>query len=1022
MKIVSTLKKFGVIQEMNDWYDHFIDGTGGAPKTDEKILEYVNDLILSAYRGNVRETNKCKLAPWIIKQVSDIGYENLTGDYNIKFEKILKWFIKSNEDDYSKIENSNIEQALEIIKKEESEKTSSVSDENAPHLEAEKQGRIKRLYNVNDGSKRIWVEVIDGSWLSEPGELNEYNKWGVMCQVGSGFAGSENQNIQLIGPPNGHPNGLWSTQAGMSGYRSQNSLREIKQEGNHQPGSQRTSAGYSDADQRIIDFLCFSDYAKKNIKKITTYDGNLPMGERNSSGAARFLIEIINGKPDLLNKLADHREDLIEVHKDLIVSIKGQQWLDERKIDINTLAETDPEKFLDRFEDLIKRFGEPPVVQELTKIDIDKIYQKNPNLILKNISSFIGRIPDVEFEKIFNKINIDNFMKTYKDSFKDLLRFLSDQRSNKVYQGILIYILENKTKETLEVFGPSALGVSNFLKFAESPRERKHQNAKFDPLRKVYKSVRYELITNEQGEVLRDEEGNRLTKPVPFVIKDDKKVLIQKERKKFLEKNKELIKNFSKGTEFDKELMFMKFYAPQLNDQEINKIFNSPSADNQKTFKDKIIDYYTDKYKEFESDKNKGKAFLIQKYGKNIFDVDGNVILKEYQPGILEFYENFKFDNNKENLIPLNELKKYQSQIMTYYYHNSKETDDKIKRIDAFAKFLNLCKKNKVSKEELIKFVNSVNIDLKKDIQFAKSFYAAVLKSLDKKTAISELNKLKEAFYSFGENGIRYYESISNSIAINKYEVKRGDMIAFKQNGPNLPKLNLISGKLYRVIDTKNKYILSLEELDDNQEAYLSYENVLAYNYYVLVAEESQVENAGQQIWVPSDRFKIKLTKTLNLDINENFKIFENQFSKLKRIINEQSNNYVRYSAIVLDSNSKKKLNEIIEKLILENKIGENWKISADHVTINMGSIYDPTLLGKEVDLKVVGIGLNDKVVALRVTGDVYINYSTQKPRTPHITLAYNIEQGAKPVMSNNIENWENFENISLKGTIEEVY
>jgi len=1022
MNIISTLTKFGVIQEMNDWKKHFTDGTKGQPRTDTAILDFVEELIFEVFEGNEEKVNNCRLAPWVIKIVKEKGLNNVSEEDTNKIKSVLKWFKLSGNE--GSIKNMNLDDAFEYaenkgtLKKKESEPQE--VEEDAPHLEAEKQGRIKRIYSVNDGSRRIWIEVIDGKWLTEDGELNPMNKWGVKCQVGGDFTGSDNQNIQLIGPPSGKPNGPWSTQIGMSGRRAAKGLREIKQEGNHQPGSQKTSSGYSDGDERIIDFLCFSQYAKNNVIKLATYNGDLAMSVGQSSGAARFLIDIIQNKPDLLNKLADHREDLIEIHRDLIISIKGQEWFDERNIDIKTLAETNPEKFLDKFENLIKKFGKE-AIDELSKIDIFKIYDKNPSLVLKNISSFIGRIPDVEFEKIFKKINLDEFIRAYSESFKNVLKFLSDERSNKTYQNIFNYILDNKTKEMLAVFGPSNVGVANFIKFAESPRERKHQSAYFNPSKKEYIGVREELVLDQNGQPLRDELGNRITTPKKFVIKDDKKVLLQKERKKFIEKNKEFIKSFVKGDEFNKELQFLKFYVPQLNDQEVNKILNTPTDEQKNTLKDKIVEFYNKKYSEFEQDKNKGKAFLIQKYGKNVVDADGNIIIKEFLPGVLEFYRNFKFSNSQDNFIPLNELKKHQKDLIAYFYKNSDKESDQNKRIDAFGKFLDLCKDNKVSREEILKFIRAVNIDPKQNITLATAFYRSVFKVLDKKFAINEVKNLKSVFDSLGENGKRNYEYLVQSLSIDKYNVKRGDRIMFKGNDPKMPKLNLISGyKKYLVIDTKNLY--KEDEYEKQEQDDLMYENLLAINYFVLITEESDIENGGQNIWIPTSRFDVKKEQVLDYTLNENFKIFENKFNKLKNILKEVEEKNPKYSAIKLDEPSKSRLLTLIEKLKKENKIGQDWTVSADHITINMGKIYDPELLNNVVKIKVIGIGINDKVAALKVSIDKDINFSTQRKRTPHITLAYNKQSGAKPVMSNDIQDWEYIESMDLNGIVKEIF
>jgi len=1032
MNIISTLKEFGVIQELNDWRKHFTDGTKGQPKTDPEILDYVEELLYEVFEGNEEKVNNCRLAPWTIKIVKEIGISNITEEQKNKLTTVLKWFKKTGND--TKVKTLNLDDAFEYCEKgltKEKEKPEEKPEEadDSPHLQAEKEGRIKRIYSVNDGSKRIWIEVIDGKWLTEEAELNKHEKWGVRCQVGSDFTGAGNQNIQLIGPPSGNPKGPWSTQVGMSGRRSEKNLREIKQEGNHQPGSQKTAAGYDDADERIIDLLCFASYAKENILKLTDYNGSMPT-VRNESGAGRFLIEIIRDKPNLLNKLADHREDLIEMHRDLIMSIKGIEWFDERNIDIRTLAETNPEKFLDKFEKLIDRF---PVeaLEELQKINLAEIYKKNPDLILKNISSFVGRIPPANFENIFKQIDLDRFISSYKESFKNLVKFLSNEKNEKSkpeYSKIFDYILNEKTQDMISAFGSSLNGIKNFMNFAESPRLRKHQNAFYDSSKKEYKAERQKVVLDANGQPVLDENGRAVYTTETFTVPDNLKVLDRKERKNFIEKNKNLIKSLVKGSEFEKELSFLKFYSPQLSDQEMLKIFGtSTTGKAEDNMRNKIIEYFEAKYDEFEQDRARaekmdktqagtGKEYMKKKYGTNVLDVDGNVILKKFEPGILQFYKSYKFSKPEENLIPLADLKKNQGNLIGYFYRNSKEESDKGKKLDAFIKFLQLCKENKLPNEEILKFIRSVSVDPKINPKDASYFYRGALKALNKKLAISEVKSLKDLF---GPNGQQQYQELVNSLSIKKYLVSSGDRVAFKGNGPNQEKFNLINGKRYLVIDVKNSY--SSETGDDEIDS-KNPENITELNSFVKVSEESEIENGGQNIWVPSSRFDIRTTQILDYNLNESFAIFEHKFKKLKNIISEVENKKPRYSAVMLDDSSKGKLLNIIDDLKSKGLIGQDWAITADHITINMGSLYDQNLLGRDVNIKVIGIGMNDKVVALKVSTDVDINYSTQKQRIPHITLAFNKPEGAKPVMSNEISNWENFENIKLRGVIEEVY
>jgi hypothetical protein len=123
--------------------------------------------------------------------------------------------------------------------------------------------------------------------------------------------------------------------------------------------------------------------------------------------------------------------------------------------------------------------------------------------------------------------------------------------------------------------------------------------------------------------------------------------------------------------------------------------------------------------------------------------------------------------------------------------------------------------------------------------------------------------------------------------------------------------------------------------------------------------------------------------------------------------------NNISYSAVVLDENSRERL---INRF--KNVIPEDWSIIADHMTINMGEI-DPEhekYLGLPVRLVVEDIAMDDKVIAVGVSG-----FKTNNPKA-HITLAINKINGGKPMMSNNLRNWERIRRpLSLTGKVTEV-
>jgi hypothetical protein len=121
----------------------------------------------------------------------------------------------------------------------------------------------------------------------------------------------------------------------------------------------------------------------------------------------------------------------------------------------------------------------------------------------------------------------------------------------------------------------------------------------------------------------------------------------------------------------------------------------------------------------------------------------------------------------------------------------------------------------------------------------------------------------------------------------------------------------------------------------------------------------------------------------------------------------------ISYSAVVLDNNSRQRLINRFKSII-----PEDWKIIADHMTINMGEI-DPEYqkyLGLPVRLSVDDIAMDDKVIAVGVSG-----FKTNNPKA-HITLAVNRAEGGKPMMSNKLTNWERIRRpLSLTGKVTEV-
>jgi hypothetical protein len=121
----------------------------------------------------------------------------------------------------------------------------------------------------------------------------------------------------------------------------------------------------------------------------------------------------------------------------------------------------------------------------------------------------------------------------------------------------------------------------------------------------------------------------------------------------------------------------------------------------------------------------------------------------------------------------------------------------------------------------------------------------------------------------------------------------------------------------------------------------------------------------------------------------------------------------ISYSAVVLDDRSRSRLIERFSSMI-----PEGWEVIAHHMTINMGEI-DPEYqkyLGLTVRLSVDDVAMDDKVMAVGVSG-----FDSRNAKS-HITLAVNRKAGGKPMMSNNLTNWEKLKRpLLIIGKVTEV-
>ena len=132
---------------------------------------------------------------------------------------------------------------------------------------------------------------------------------------------------------------------------------------------------------------------------------------------------------------------------------------------------------------------------------------------------------------------------------------------------------------------------------------------------------------------------------------------------------------------------------------------------------------------------------------------------------------------------------------------------------------------------------------------------------------------------------------------------------------------------------------------------------------------------------------------------------------RLLDILTEDQSYKVSYSAVVLDPQSRQ---AILNHLSIPN----GWKVICHHMTIKMGELPEnlKDKIGQQTTLRVTKMGRSDLALA------VGIETSLSQNAIPHITVAINAANGAKPKDSNAITEWIPLEeSFNVTGRIEEV-
>lgn len=1037
--------------EMKDWKQHFTNGTKGLPKTNPGILNYVEGFLKKIYDGNEEKVNNNPLAPWLVKTISEIGPANINTEKINRLKSVAEYVKKTG--NVANIPKMDLVQASEFAKEKldkfaqkekfaaqgekpqeanpEQEKIPEPEKELSPkekalqyqeqskslfaELKDEKEGKIERVWTCTDGSGRMWVKVLDNKWLGKSCETGE--SWGIECQDVSFNKGYI--NYQLIGPPKNNP-GPIVTIVGMGILISKKSIAEVKQENNVQPGSQTTSGGWNDADVQLIEFLSYSPEAKW-IEYFGDYSGNIQLNPNNSlhGGGIGFLYHISKKRPDLFKFLANHRPDMIEANKEIIQKFFGN--IDELiNFNITEFAQKNPDAFLLKLKDYIQRYGQE-AKDILNKLDLEDIAKNKPELIESALETITGVIPAQRLFSIINFLNLSNFIHNNKLEAYDWFKKLSNFGEYKKFLKDIIL----KYKDIIVPESDDAnKNIVLFLGEMSKPKSEKQANAKYDPIKKVYIGTRYKRVKDEHGNDVLDNGGNPVTEPVEYQVPDDALILQQKDRRDFVVLNKEKIKASVKSTdERGKEISYLRILFSQMNFQDVERQL--------KAEKDLFVNYYNEKF--------------LKKEKKKVNVPGEGVVQENYMPGEFEL---FNITNPSDIVnstlgvriypIGIEKAKEIHKNILAYYF-SIFEKEPKITRtlaiyqsISCFIETLIESGESEDSAVQLfVSTFNPVSIAPTDKIAGYGYMFQMVKRLMSHGGYFDFLQKNKEKLLSLGLTGRNIYENGMKDFSAKQYFVQSGDFILYKNNfypeefnyyahksNLKLSVLNdgpiyLTPGRKYKVLDV-GKYSNAI-----NGKVLILDEG------YILENGKKEKENISpQERWFSTTLFDVKSRDVIQKAGLEEQNVRNFIQDRIQMIVESKLKKSISYTGIVLDSKSQDKLYNWIKEMIKAKKLPsfDGWNFAADHITINTGSAQNQELLYKKVEVKVIQYAFDDKIAAISIVptiDGVEIEFTKEKP---HITLAFDESNGARPVMSNSLTNWRPVpKSFILTGEIKEV-
>lgn len=450
------------------------------------------------------------------------------------------------------------------------------------------------FYKINDNL--FWVRVLKSDFFNNIDCDGQYFGIGCQMSIAKELCGGKSgvETYQLLKKITKENSTCFKILGAVTVNTAGKFFIEFRQRGNQPPGSNSVDEF---SKEQMVDF-----FLELFVNKLSDFDKfsdstslHIPSGNNlGSNGAptsghgwsAKSLWYIMKNFPNKFSKYMNQVPGVFVNHIGMVEKTLGKDFLLMDK-DVKDIFYENKYDFFNMVDTLLK-IKKEETVDFLKTINYEELL-KDPKILQKiedNLFLYVDFLSPESVKYIISKLNIGQFISSSVSNFSSLCKNLSEKGG--VYKKILFDFVNNNFLEITNALGGKGVGLGRLMSILNSPKYKKHKEAKINVDTGDYEFISTNPNTNEK---------------IKKIISNENLVFNNHERKKFLEQNKEVIKSFFNSPGLNPEIEYLRFLIPNLPEGKSKELLDKAKED--------FINYYDKKFDE-DRQKTPGKFLYNQ--------------------------------------------------------------------------------------------------------------------------------------------------------------------------------------------------------------------------------------------------------------------------------------------------------------------------------------------------------------------------------------------------------------------------